>query len=313
MPKLKGTETKYVNGNVSVDKENADVIYSDKDHIYLGKKDNQKYTSVTQLIHNYTQPFNGAFWSAYKACEALLSPEDFYSLKQVLLKTKVWKNEYLEAYGMDRELFKEKRSEILQSYEDKKNIACERGTAIHAKLEDLFYQGDKKTISKYAGGGSFDIKKGYYQLDLDRALYPEFLISYDFDDYLKVAGQVDLLCKDGNDIIIIDWKSNAKIDQESYFDRNTKKRQMMKFPLDNIQDCNFYHYTLQLSLYAFLLQKINPKFKIKKLLIIHFDHDGNETEYQCDYLKEDVARMLLHYRRNQKIKTELDLDKTIVF
>lgn len=312
MPKLKGTETKYVNGNVSVDKENTDVIYSDKDHIYLGKKDNQKYTSVTQLIHNYTQPFNSAFWSAYKACEALLSPEDFYPLKQILLKNKIWKSEYLKTYNIDIQSFKDKREEILKSYEDKKNVACERGTSIHEVQENLFYNQDDK-IKKYVGGGKFDVKKGYYQLDLERAVYPEFLISYAFDDYLKVAGQIDLIIKDGNDITIIDWKTNKKIDQESYFDKTTKRRQMMKFPLDNIQDCNFYHYTLQLSLYAFLLQKINPKFKIKKLLIIHFDHDGNETEYQCDYLKEDVARMLLHYRRNQKIKTELDLDKTIVF
>lgn len=312
MPKLKGTETKYVNGNVSVDKENADVIYSDKDHIYLGKKDNQKYTSVTQLIHNYTQPFNSAFWSAYKACEALLSSEDFYPLKQILLKNKIWKSEYLKTYNIDIQSFKDKREEILKSYEDKKNVACERGTSIHEVQENLFYNQDDK-IKKYVGGGKFDVKKGYYQLDLERAVYPEFLISYAFDDYLKVAGQIDLIIKDGNDITIIDWKTNKKIDQESYFDKTTKRRQMMKFPLDNIQDCNFYHYTLQLSLYAFLLQKINPKFKIKKLLIIHFDHDGNETEYQCDYLKEDVARMLLHYRRNQKIKTELALDKTIVF
>ena len=87
----------------------------------------------------------------------------------------------------------------------------------------------------------------------------------------------------------------------------------MKFPLDNIQDCNFYHYTLQLSLYAYLLQKINPKFKIKDLMIVHFDHDGNEFEYHCDYLKEDVARMLLHYRRDVKIKSELDQDKQIMF
>lgn len=312
MPKLKGNKTKYVNGNISVDKENADVIYSDKNHIYLGKRDNQQYTSVTQLIHNYTQPFNSAFWSAYKACEALLSPEDFYSLKQILLKTKIWKNEYLETYDIDEKLFKEKRSEILQSYEDKKNVACERGTSIHEVQENLFYNQDAK-IKKYVGGGKFDIKKGYYKLDLDRAVYPEFLISYDFDDYLKVAGQIDLIVKDGNEITIIDWKTNKKIDQESYFDRNTKKRQMMKFPLDNIQDCNFYHYTLQLSLYAYLLQNINPKFKIKKLVIIHFDHDGNETEYQCEYLKEDVARMLLHYRRDKKIKAELDLDKPILF
>ena len=312
MPKLKGSQVRYVNGNISVDKENADVIYSDKDHIYLGKKDNQKYTSVTQLIHNYTQPFNSAFWSAYKACEALLSPENFYQLKQILLKNKIWDNAYLEQYNIEPKLFKEKRDEILKSYEDKKNVACERGTLIHEIQENLFYNQDDK-IKKYVGGGKFDIKKGYYQLDLERAVYPEFLISYDFDDYLKIAGQIDLMIKDGNDITIIDWKTNKKIDQESYFDKNTKKRQMMKFPLDNIQDCNFYHYTLQLSLYAFLLQKINPKFKIKKLIIVHFDHDGNETEYQCNYLKEDVSRMLLHYRRNQKIQSELNLDKPIVF
>ena len=312
MPKLKGAEVKYINGNVSVDKENADVIYSDKDHIYLGKKDNKKYTSVTQLIHNYTQPFNSAFWSAYKACEALLSPESFYPLKQILLKNKIWKREYLNIYNIDDQAFQNKRAEILKSYEDKKNTACERGTSIHEIQENLFYNQDDK-IKKYVGGGKFDVKKGYYQLDLDRAIYPEFLISYDFDDYLKVAGQIDLIIKDGNEITIIDWKTNKKIDQESYFDKNTKKRQMMKFPLDNIQDCNFYHYTLQLSLYAFLLQIINPKFKIKKLLIVHFDHDGNETEYQCDYLKDDVVRMLLHYRRNQKIQNELNLDKTIIF
>lgn len=312
MPKLKGGKEKYVNGNVSVDKENADVIYSDKDHIYLGKKDNSKYTSVTQLIHNYAQPFNEKFWSSYKACEAILSPEDFCSIKSTLLKTKIWKSEYLEKFSIDVEAFNKAREEILKSYEEKRNTACERGTAIHAIQENMFYNKDAK-IKKYTGGGIFDVKKGYYKLDLDRALYPEFLISYDFDHYLKVAGQVDLIIKDNNDIVIIDWKTGKKIDKESYFDRNTKSRQMMKFPLDNIQDCNFYHYTLQLSLYAYLLQKINPKFKIKDLMIVHFDHDGNEFEYHCDYLKEDVARMLLHYRRDVKIKSELDQDKQIMF
>lgn len=312
MPKLKtNNPEKYVNG-IKVDKENDEVIYSDITHSYIDKKNNQKYTSVTQLIGNYKQPFNDKFWSAYKACEALLPPEDFYSLKQILLKTKVWDSKYLEAYDIDAKAFEDKRAEILQSYQTNKEIACERGTAIHEIQENLFYNKDSK-IKKYVGGGKFDVKKGYYKLDLERAVYPEFLISYDFDDYLKVAGQIDLIIKDGNDIIIIDWKTNRKIDTESYYDRNTKKRQMMKFPLNNIQDCNFYHYTLQLSLYAYLLEKINPKFKIKKLLIVHFDHDGNETEYTCDYLKDDITRMLLHYRREQKIKNELSLDKTIVF
>jgi hypothetical protein len=311
MPKLRGE--KHVYENREVDKENDDVIYSDKDHIYLGKKDKVRYTSVTQLIHEFTQPFDSAFWSAYKTCEFMMEPEEFYKVKQSLLKNKVWKDSFIDKLGLDKKVFDKKRAEILQGYEDKKNTACDRGTKIHAQMEDSFYQGDRKTIRKYTGGGNIKVEKGYYRLDLDRAIYPEFLISYSFDEYLKIAGQVDLLVKDGNDITILDWKTNEKIDKESYYDRNTKKHQTMKFPLDNIQDCNFYHYTLQLSLYAYLLQKINPKFKINKLAIVHFDHEGNETEYECEYLKDDVARMLLYYRRQQKVRTELEKDKPIIF
>ena len=106
---------------------------------------------------------------------------------------------------------------------------------------------------------------------------------------------------------------NKKIDTESFFDQTTKKRQMMLYPLDNLPDCNYYRYSMQLSTYAYMLQQINPKFNIKKLAIVHFDHDGNETEYEVDYLKDDVARMLLHYRKQNKIKSQLELDKPIIF
>ncbi|MEG2196446.1 MAG: hypothetical protein RRY26_03240 [Cellulosilyticaceae bacterium] len=91
----------------------------------------------------------------------------------------------------------------MQSYEDKKNTACDRGTAIHEVQESLFYNQDSK-IKKYTGDCKFDIKKGYYKLDLARAVYPELLISYDFDAYLKVAGQSDLVIKDEYDITIVD-------------------------------------------------------------------------------------------------------------
>ena len=100
---------------------------------------------------------------------------------------------------------------------------------------------------------------------------------------------------------------------ESYYDRTTKSRQMMKYPLSNIQDTNYWHYCLQLSTYAYLLEKIKPSLKIKHLYINHFDHDGNETEYECPYLKDDVIKMLLHYRKINKSKMELDKDKPIIF
>lgn len=120
------------------------------------------------------------------------------------MQSKLWKDGYLDTYNIDEKLFESKRNEIIQSYARKRDEACLIGTSWHSKMEELFYQGDQKTISKYSGGVAFDVKKGYYKLDVDRVILPEFLISYEFDKYLKISGQIDLLIKDGLDIIVTD-------------------------------------------------------------------------------------------------------------
>ena len=312
MPKLRSVDVKYVNG-IQVDKENDDVIYNDEKHLYLDKKTGSKYTSVTTLIHHYCQPFNENFWASYKACEYLLEPELWKYLKKDLLQTKVWRDSYLDEYDIDLTTFNNKVAEIKEGYKKNRDESCRRGTALHAIREDMYSVPGNVEIKKYGLGGSFKTNAGNYKLDCDRGVYPEFLISYKFDDYLMISGQLDLLIKDGNDITIVDYKTNKKIDMKSYFDNSTKKSQKMKFPLNDIDDCNFYHYSMQLSVYSYLLQKINPKFKIKKLIIHHIDHDNNETEYECPYLKEEVERMLLHYRKENKKKVLLEKDKPIVW
>jgi ATP-dependent exoDNAse (exonuclease V) beta subunit len=149
---------------------------------------------------------------------------------------------------------------------------------------------------------------------MDKGIYPEFLISLKSrDNLLKVAGQIDLLIKDGDEITIIDYKTNKEIKKKSYYDSNTKTNLMMKYPLNNLMDCNYYHYTLQLSLYAYLLQQINPNFIIKSLQLYHIDHDGKSKTYHLDYLKDDVVRMLKHYKKILKQTSVLDRDKPIVF
>lgn len=91
--------------------------------------------------------------------------------------------------------------------------------------------------------------------------------------------------------------TGKEMEQKSYYDRRNKKHSMMKYPLNNIQDTNFWHYSLQLSTYAWLIQKINPEFNIKLLMLIHFDHKGNVNNYECQYLKKDVERMLAYYKK----------------
>lgn len=91
--------------------------------------------------------------------------------------------------------------------------------------------------------------------------------------------------------------TNKKIDMKAFFDRKTKKHSTMKYPLNNIQDTNFWHYSLQLSTYAWMIQKIDPRFEIKALILLHYDHDGGNATYECEYLKTDVERMLAFHKK----------------
>lgn len=313
MPKLKNVKEKYVNG-LKVDKETKDVVYSDEAHVYIDKTDQQKYVSVTTLIGKYENPFDVFFWSSYKTCEKLMSEETFHVLKETLLATKRWTDDMIEKLHLDPIIFDKTRKEIQKGYDDERNKSCERGTKIHSNFEEMYYTSEKQDLKKFGLGGVFTCKKGYYELDLEKGVYPEFLVSLKSSDgILRVAGQIDLLIKDGNDIIIVDYKTNKEIKKHSYFDKNKFSRIMMKYPLNNIEDCNFYHYSLQLSTYAYLLQQIKPELNIKKLMLIHIDHDDKITEYTVDYLKNDVERMLKHYKKLLKQTTVLDRDRPIVF
>ena len=314
MPKLYTDEPdkfwKVGDKEYRIDKENADCIYSDEEHVYINKKDNSKYISVTTLIGKYSEEFDEEFWSSYKALEEIMDGDTFSILKKALLATKKFNPKILKKFQIDEELFAQKKAEIVAQYNATRNEACEHGTAEHLRKELSFYGKHDFDFGRYGYkdlSGEYDCKKNYYELDLERGVYPEFLIAVTSrDGILKVSGQIDCLIKNGNEITILDWKTNGEIQKESYYNRSTKQHQMMKFPLNNIQDSNYWHYALQLSLYAYLLQTLRPEFVIKGLKLIHIDREQKETEYEVPYLKEDVERMLKHYKRQLKIEQELD-------
>ena len=290
---------------MNYDKINGDVGFIESSHVYKNlKNDAIKYTSVTTLIGKYEQPFDKEFVSKYKALEKLI-PKDIWKKE----KGAIWKNHkipkgYLEAHEISEKELNKVQQEILDEWAQINRDSCERGTKIHSEIENSFY--DKEVnLSKFGIGGKFQCKKDYSDLDMEYGVYPEYLIYYDNDKLdLHIAGQIDLLVKSGNDIIIGDWKTNKKIDTKGFYNTYTRSTTKMKFPLTNLDDVNFNHYQLQLSTYAWMLQKLNPEFKIKRLFICHFDHDDNQTIYEVQYLKDEVEKMLKHYAKMLKLENQ---------
>ena len=300
---------------MKIDKQNGNVAFENESHTYWNVEDNKQYISVTTLIHRYTQEFDKNFWSAYKALEKLLPKESWAIEKKSLLSTKKFNKEILDIYNISELDFNKAQQGILDAWDEENRKSCERGTKIHSDIENSFYNHPKDiSLQKFGLGGKFECKKDYSELDLEYGVYPEYLISIESKDkVLRLAGQIDLIIKQGNEITVVDHKSNKKIDLKSGFDTNTKSSAKMKYPLNNLMDCNYYHYSLQLSTYAWMLQKLHPEFVIKDLILNHYDHNEKNTLYHCDYLKDDVERMLKHYRKELILKEKRDKRKEIEY
>lgn len=299
---------------MKIDKQNNDCAYNDENHKYWNVKTNDTYISVTTLIGKFKAPFDKDFWSKYKAFEKHVPQDVFKFEKGGLLNKKRWNDELLTTYGIDINEFRETCETILDEWATKSRVSCERGTKIHAEKENYFYSRPKHKFSTLGIPGEYVCKKHDYRLDIDNGIYPEYLVySESQDGELKLAGQIDLLIKNGNDIYIIDYKTNEEIKSKSYFDSGTRKNVMMGYPLNNLMDCELMHYTLQLSTYAWMIQRINPEFNIKKLIIIHYDHNGKTHTYELDYLKKEVEAMLAYYKKQQQIEKVRDRRKKIEF
>lgn len=288
-----------------ITKQNGNIAFEEEAHIYYDVTNpSLKFTSVTTMIHSFTQPFDEQFWSAYKALEKLLPKEDWAIEKKSLLNTKKFDKVLLEIHDIDENDFNREQQAILDAWDLEKRTSCERGTKIHAELENSFYKKPKDiNLAKYEIGGKFECRKDYTDLDIENAVYPEYLISYvTSDGRMAIAGQIDLLVKKGNKIIIADWKTNKKIETKSFFNQKTKASVKMQYPLNNLDDVNYWHYAMQLSTYAWMMQKLNSEYEIEDLVLVHFDHEGYMTVYHMPYLKDEVIRMLRYFKKTSVLE-----------
>jgi hypothetical protein len=296
--------------NEQYDKTNGDISFIESTHQYINTKyKDREYTSVTTLIGKYYEEFDSEFWSSYKACEAILGIEfESLGLKSELLNKKKFDIAYLDTFDIDYSIFDKTKQDILSSYKIANEVGCKRGSEYHNDKESKFYEKSIHRINEYNFNldllqGDFPAERYNFDLTRDKAILPEYLMYYSTQDgILNIAGQADIVIKDGNDIYILDYKTNAKgIKTKAFFDTKKKKKQTMYYPINNMDDHMLNHYTLQLSLYAWILQKINPEFDIKLLRLLHIDGNNKETIYDLDYKKEEVERMLKHYKKTLKV------------
>lgn len=255
--------------------------------------------SVTGIIRNY-HCFEREFWLSYKALEMVMAPNEWENVKMMLLKSKRIDEKLLNK--IDRNQYELKKAEIDAEWKQKNEDAKVTGIATHEYLHNLL-------CTDLASCKAYGIPTDIYQVIQTEkfmessGLFPEFRMEVKLDDEYLLVGIADLIIKDGNKIKIIDYKTDEKIDRDSHFDISKKKKKCMKYPLSKLPDCNLTHYQIQLSLYAWMLQKLNKDLKIDELELIHIRDNKVKKTYIVDYLKDDVENLIKWHLKSTKLKT----------
>lgn len=199
------------------------------------------------------------------------------------------------------------KDEILEKWHFNRDFSCIKGTHIHAYNEYLWknkkYEYDKESVIKELGfdalsniwGNLKSISDKFYEKYKDN-LIPVGLEQTIGSVYYDVAGTIDFLAysKKLDALIIIDYKTNKEIKANSFNDVK------MLPPLDDIPDCNYYHYSLQLAIYKVLLEhETNLKIYPKKWLVwINENNNNNFVLYECKDLDEKAKQILEERLKN---------------
>lgn len=237
------------------------VAFHEKNHVY--KKGKKKLTSVTTFLSEFFDKFDANKMAKIKAIQS----------KRAGIKgqgVRYWKALW--------------------------DSRAEHGSHVHKMLEEfinaMFREEGVTTppdtieaANKYLAGVEYITK--YHRGVSKPVMYTEQIV-YDGDSLL--AGQVDIIVsRDKDDVSnervldILDFKTNHKITTEGY------KGKKCKNPIEYLDDCSYIKYSLQLSLYAYMLEKKGAN--IGNLIIIHLLEDGAH-EYKVTYLKKEIEELL---------------------
>jgi ATP-dependent exoDNAse (exonuclease V) beta subunit len=258
------------------------IVFNASDHSYKSiDADGIQWVSVTSLVSNFKEPFNSK------------------SVAQRVAKSK--KSKW---FGISPE-------KIIELWDSESNRAITLGTFYHnqresdiCSLSSIEKEGLPIPVYKPVEEGS--VKKAPDQRLTD-GIYPEHMV------YLKsagICGQSDLVEVYNSKVDIIDYKTNKEIKTESFKDWEGISKKML-FPVSHLDDCNFNHYSLQLSIYMYIILKHNPKLQAGDIYIHHvtFEEEGKDeygypiTKYSLegDPIVKEVIPMKVPYLKDEVI------------
>lgn len=229
------------------------VRFVDEGHVYYIDGDSRNIVSVTTLVKKYSIPF------------------DADRVITGIFRSPAYKEGH-KYWGLSREEIKENWAELGKD-------ASTRGTAMHANIESVYngieVEDDSPEFDQFSR-----FKAEHDQLEPFRT---EWVV---FTDEHRIAGSIDMVFRDpdNGDLYIYDWKRSKEIKKRGF--------EKMRAPLNHLDDVNFNHYSLQLNIYKWILERYyDVKVRGLFLIVLHPDQKCYK-KIPCADLQEEVTDLM---------------------
>ncbi len=235
------------------------IHFDEPTHVYTVKNETTGYVSTTGFLHQ----FFGHFDPDAVIAKMMSSPK--------------WRqNKY---FGMSAE-------EIKNQWNENGRNASEAGTAMHLAIE-MFLNGSQNYMDAVRFGTSLEPFKDtelaikYIPAETYGTIEWEYFMRFwrkygdDLEPYrtewevwveeIRLAGSIDMIFrrKSTGKFLIYDWKRSKEIRMENRFQSGLG-------PVAHLPDCNYWHYSLQLNIYRWVLEKYyGLEIEDMYLLIMH--------------------------------------------
>lgn len=305
------------------DKYTTNFLYFDEGpHKYTDTLGNE-YKSVTTLIHDYVPQFDAAKWAHIKAKEQNKTEsqikKEWDKIKNEACNRGNKTHNGIEDAIKEVSMFKNAIKYLERTESGRCITIADIPNLIPVPLDvEKFKEATNNKYQKIYDVFDFYTQRGYI-------IYSE-IGAYLMDTL--VSGTIDIFCYRPDNFVILDWKTNRdglkfeagyyKKDKTTIPNQLTnewvKKHETMLPPVAHLDNCNGMHYSLQLSMYAYMAETILQipcvglgLCHIGSPFILnnwgqpyrdengyHIDQNGKETVnwFRINYLKNEVKAIL---------------------
>jgi len=217
------------------------LFFKEKDHKYYSGDPNEKidWISVTTLIGQFKKPFDA-----------------------ISQATKSSKNKRSKWFGMTPD-------DILKAWNNESDRSTGLGTWYHKQREDDL--NSLQTITR--DGIALQIIQPIIIDDIKQApdqrlipgIYPEHFM---FLKSAGICGQADRVEVVREKVNIYDYKTNKEIKTEGFKNWEGIVERMLP-PLQHLDNCHLMYYSLQMSIYMYMILKHNPNLSAGELALDH--------------------------------------------